>query len=75
MAQVVVACQMVYEEKVITKHNVAPLQAVGWEGKYVFNLTKYSKYYTSNVVCINGGPLLSCVALYVITVHSILGPQ
>lgn len=33
MAQIIVACQMVYEEKVITKYNVPPLQAIGWEGE------------------------------------------
>lgn len=32
MAQVIVAIQMVLEEKFIYKHNVHPLQAVGTEG-------------------------------------------
>ena len=32
IAQVVVAVQMVYEEKVVNAANVPPLQAVGWEG-------------------------------------------
>lgn len=36
MAQVITACQMVYEEKFVTKHNVPPLQAVGWEGVFGF---------------------------------------
>ena len=30
--QVVVACQMVYEAKVIGKYDVPPLLAGGWEG-------------------------------------------
>ncbi|XP_076350795.1 solute carrier family 35 member F6-like isoform X2 [Tachypleus tridentatus] len=34
--QVITATQMVVEEKFITKHNVAPLQAVGWEGLFGF---------------------------------------
>ena len=33
VTQVIVASQMVYEEKFITKYNVPALQAVGWEGK------------------------------------------
>ena len=32
MAQVIVAIQMVYEERVLSRHNVAPMQAVGLEG-------------------------------------------
>ncbi|XP_064460553.1 solute carrier family 35 member F6-like [Ornithodoros turicata] len=32
LAQVIAACQMVIEEKFVTKYNVPPLQAVGWEG-------------------------------------------
>ena len=32
MAQVIVAIQMVYEQKVLAKYNVPPLQAVGLEG-------------------------------------------
>nr|XP_006819219.1 PREDICTED: solute carrier family 35 member F6-like [Saccoglossus kowalevskii] len=32
MAQVIVSVQMVYEQKFLTKYNVPPLQAVGWEG-------------------------------------------
>ncbi|XP_022252771.1 solute carrier family 35 member F6-like [Limulus polyphemus] len=35
--QVITATQMVFEEKFITKHNVAPLQAVGWEGLFGFS--------------------------------------
>lgn len=35
-AQVLVASQMVYEEKFITKYNVPALQAVGWEGTFGF---------------------------------------
>jgi hypothetical protein len=35
-AQVVVAIQMVVEEKVISKYNVPPLQVVGWEGIWGF---------------------------------------
>ena len=34
MGQIVTALQMVYEEKYVTKYNVPPLQAVGWEGKF-----------------------------------------
>jgi hypothetical protein len=33
MGQIITALQMVYEEKFVTKYNVPPLQAVGWEGK------------------------------------------
>lgn len=36
MAQIIVAVQMVYEEKVIGGHNVHPLEAVGWEGIFGF---------------------------------------
>ena len=36
MAQIVTASQMVWEEKFVTKHNVPPLQAVGWEGVFGF---------------------------------------
>merc|ERR1719430_876474 len=35
-SQVIVASQMVYEEKFITKYNVPALQAVGWEGAFGF---------------------------------------
>ena len=35
-AQVIVASQMVYEEKFVTKYNVPALQAVGWEGTFGF---------------------------------------
>ena len=35
-AQVIVASQMVYEEKFISKYDVHPLQAVGWEGTFGF---------------------------------------
>merc|ERR1719510_46833 len=35
-AQVIVASQMVYEEKFITKYNVPALKAVGWEGTFGF---------------------------------------
>jgi len=35
-AQVIVATQMVYEEKFISKYNVPALQAVGWEGTFGF---------------------------------------
>ncbi len=35
-AQVIVATQMVYEEKYVTKYNVPALQAVGWEGTFGF---------------------------------------
>ena len=31
MAQIIVAVQMVYEDKFITRHDVPALQAVGWE--------------------------------------------
>ncbi|KAH9378009.1 hypothetical protein HPB48_016683 [Haemaphysalis longicornis] len=34
LAQVISASQMVIEEKFVTKYKVAPLQAVGWEGKW-----------------------------------------
>nr|XP_053646125.1 solute carrier family 35 member F6-like isoform X2 [Cherax quadricarinatus] len=35
-AQVITATQMVVEEKFVTKHNVPPLLAVGWEGVFGF---------------------------------------
>ena len=38
VAQVIVSVQMVYEEKVISKYAIAPLQAVGWEGFFGFVL-------------------------------------
>jgi len=37
-AQVVVAIQMVIEEKFISKYNVPPLQVVGWEGIWGFSI-------------------------------------
>ncbi len=40
MAQIIVAVQMVLEEKFVYKHNVHPLKAVGTEGK-VFNMVTY----------------------------------
>ncbi|ODN03330.1 Solute carrier family 35 member F6 [Orchesella cincta] len=36
MAQIISASQMVYEEKYVSKYNVPPLQAVGWEGVFGF---------------------------------------
>ncbi|XP_046388315.1 solute carrier family 35 member F6 [Ischnura elegans] len=36
LAQIITASQMVYEEKFISKYNVPPLQAVGWEGVFGF---------------------------------------
>jgi len=35
-AQIIVSLQMVYEEKVLTDYDIAPLQAVGWEGFWGF---------------------------------------
>lgn len=35
-AQLIVASQMVYEERVVSKYNVPALQAVGWEGTFGF---------------------------------------
>ena len=35
-SQVIVATQMVLEEKFVTKYNVPALQAVGWEGTFGF---------------------------------------
>ncbi|WAR14464.1 S35F6-like protein [Mya arenaria] len=32
MAQIIAAVQMVYEERFVTRYNVHPLAAVGWEG-------------------------------------------
>jgi len=37
-AQLVVAIQMVIEEKFISKYNVPPLQVVGWEGIWGFSI-------------------------------------
>lgn len=36
MAQIIVSVQMVYEERVISRRNVHPLAAVGWEGFWGF---------------------------------------
>merc|ERR1719277_1955985 len=36
-SQIIVASQMVYEEKFISKYNVPALQAVGWEGTFGFS--------------------------------------
>ncbi|KAG8225086.1 hypothetical protein J437_LFUL000065 [Ladona fulva] len=36
LAQIITATQMVYEEKYVSKYNVHPLQAVGWEGVFGF---------------------------------------
>ncbi len=37
-AQIVVAFQGTYEEKILKKYDVAPLQAVGWEGFFGFTI-------------------------------------
>ncbi|XP_052285284.1 solute carrier family 35 member F6-like isoform X2 [Dreissena polymorpha] len=36
LAQIIVAVQMVYEERFVTRYNVHPLAAVGWEGLWGF---------------------------------------
>lgn len=36
MAQIIVAVQMVYEERVINRFSIHPLEAVGWEGIFGF---------------------------------------
>lgn len=36
LAQIVVATQMIVEEKYVSGSNVSPLQAVGWEGIFGF---------------------------------------
>lgn len=36
MAQIITACQMVYEEKYVVDKDIPPLQAVGWEGTFGF---------------------------------------
>lgn len=51
MAQVITACQMVYEEKFVTKHNVPPLQAVGWEGKLPNLFSIYMLFSVIKVSC------------------------
>ncbi|CAC5373631.1 Solute carrier family 35 member F6 [Mytilus coruscus] len=38
MAQIIVAVQMVYEERVINRFTIHPLEAVGWEGIFGFTL-------------------------------------
>ncbi|CAG2235018.1 Solute carrier family 35 member F6 [Mytilus edulis] len=38
MAQIIVAVQMVYEERVINRFTIHPLEAVGWEGIFGFVL-------------------------------------
>lgn len=40
ISQAILAMQMVYEEKFISKYNIPPLQAVGWEG--IFGLLTLS---------------------------------
>ena len=52
-SQVIVASQMVYEEKFISKYNVPALQAVGWEGTFGFTtlsllLIPFSFIYVGN---------------------------
>merc|ERR1719187_270650 len=37
-SQIIVASQMVYEEKFVSKYNVPALQAVGWEGTFGFTV-------------------------------------
>lgn len=32
IAQIITACQIVYEEKFLLEKDIPPLQAVGWEG-------------------------------------------
>jgi len=46
MAQIITAIQMVYEEKFISKYNIAPLQAVGWEGmyRYIGSMCRMGRY-------------------------------
>lgn len=39
MAQIIVAVQMVLEEKFVYKHNVHPLKAVGTEGMHINKFT------------------------------------
>lgn len=36
MAQILTACQMVYQEKYVVDKDIAPLHAVGWEGIFGF---------------------------------------
>ena len=48
MAQIIVAVQMVYEERVINRFVIHPLEAVGWEGNY---LTVVSSTQTK-VICL-----------------------
>ncbi|OWR41967.1 solute carrier family 35 member F6 [Danaus plexippus] len=38
LAQIILACQMVYEEKFVSGLNIPPLQAVGWEGVFGFSM-------------------------------------
>lgn len=38
LAQIISACQMVYEEKYVAGMNIPPLQAVGWEGVFGFSV-------------------------------------
>ena len=37
-AQVIVSVQMVYEEKVLSRYAIAPLQAIGWEGTLAYTM-------------------------------------
>ncbi|XP_061197294.1 solute carrier family 35 member F6-like [Saccostrea echinata] len=38
MAQIIVAVQMVYEEKFVTRYSIPAMQAVGWEGFFGFTV-------------------------------------
>jgi len=38
IAQIITAAQMVYEEKYVVTNDIPPLQAVGWEGIFYFNI-------------------------------------
>ena len=44
-AQVIVSVQMVYEEKVLSRYAIAPLQAIGWEGTLALYHVLYTDLY------------------------------
>ena len=41
MAQIITACQIVYEEKYVVDKDIPPLQAVGWEGNFFIEMITY----------------------------------
>lgn len=70
MAQIIVAVQMVLEEKFVYKHNVHPLKAVGTEGK-VFNMVTYKANDSFGpsilMLCINNVVIMIMIGIYLMS--------